>query len=97
MRTVELIDQSTAPFVKLTTHTGELVPIVALNVSVMVPAEPGEPEPVVRIRVPAWSVEPVCGAQEGLVPPPVEKVHVGALPTVRTWELAAVPEIPIVG
>ena len=84
MRTVELTAQSTAPFVKLTTQTGELVPMVALNVSVTVPDEPGEPVPVVRIMVPAWSVEPVCKAQDGLVPPPLVKAHVGAVPTVKT-------------
>lgn len=97
IRTVELTDQSTAPFVRLTTQTGLLLPIVALKVRVTVPAEPGEPDPVERIIVPAWSVEPVWRAHEGLVPPPVENAQVGAVPTVKICALAAVPEIPIVG
>ncbi len=97
IRTVELTDQSVAPLVKLVTHTGEFVPIVAFSVNVIVPVDPGEPVPVVIVIVPAWSVEPVSSAQDGLDPPPVENAHVGALPTVSTWELADVPLIPIVG
>jgi hypothetical protein len=61
-------------------QTGELVPLAALNVSVTVPVEPGEPVPVVKVIVPALSVEPVSIAHDGDVPPPVLNAHVGAVP-----------------
>ncbi len=96
-RTVELTDQSTAPFDKLTTHTGLLVPIEPLKVKVIVPADDGD-VPVVRTMRPAKSVDPVSRAHDGLpVPPPDVKAQVGAVPTVFTCGLPVVPVEPITG
>ena len=46
----------------------------------IVPTPAGEPVPVVAIIAPAVSVEPVSTVHEGLVPPPLVKVQVGAVP-----------------
>src|SRR5260370_16069447 len=59
---------------------GLSMPKAEENVSVIVPVPAGEPLPVVAMTMPAESVEPVSTVQDGVLPPAVVSVQVGAAP-----------------